>query len=139
MRKTQSSLSFLLKHEINDIEMAPRTMTVKKVSWSPRTVLPSPWKNIFALVKTLNDIFVKIQCFKYFRMWLYFYLPHYLGSLHCRKLLYNNLMLRRSWSNMERKIQWFAEECLALKNNPLVQVQTKQILMACWTTQACKN
>lgn len=92
-------------------------------------------KKYICVNKNFKWYFVKIQCFEYLRMWLYVYLPHYLGSLHCIKLLYNNPMLRCFWSNMERKIQWFAELSLASKNNPLVQVQTKQIRMACWTTQ----
>lgn len=68
----------------------------------------------------------------------FFYLQHYLGSLHCRQLLYNNLMLRRFWSSMARKDRNFAEKCLA-KDILLLRLLPKPFRMACWTRHACKN
>lgn len=138
MRKTQSSLTFVKTRDKRYWD-GPKDYDSEEGCLEPKNCNTESLKKYICVDKNFKWYFVKIQCFEYFRMWLYFYLPHYLGSLHCRKLLYNNLMLRRSWSKMERKIQWFAELCLALKNNPLVQVQTKQIRMACWTTQAWKK
>lgn len=68
----------------------------------------------------------------------FFYLQHYLGSLHCRQLLYNNLMLHCFWSSMAKKDRNFAEKCLA-KDTLLCWLHPKPFLMACWTRHACKN
>lgn len=69
------------------------TMIAKKVAWSPMTALPSP-SNIY-IYNNENLIVTKNQYFVYHKMWLYFYLQHYLGNSHCRRLLYSIMLLYR--------------------------------------------
>lgn len=108
--KFEHSLSSL-EHSRNGLDIAVMTMIAKKVAWSPRTALPSP--SNFYICNNENVIVTKNQCFIYHKMWLYFYLQHYLGNPHCRRLLYNILLLYRFLSSMVKKIQLFAGVSLA--------------------------
>lgn len=110
LTKFEHSLSSL-EHNRNGLDIAVMTMIAKKVAWSPMTALPSPL-NIY-IYNNENLIVTKNQYFVYHKMWLYFYLQHYLGNSHCRRLLYSIMLLYRFLSSMVKKIQLFAGVSLA--------------------------